>query len=331
MRADGETTLGSTGVSVTRLGLGTAPLGNLFEPLADGEGERTCERAWDRGLRFFDTAPLYGYGLAEQRLGRALATKARAEATVATKVGRRLRPATPADAEAGDIFKQTPSLSAEFDFSYDGVMRSIEDSLERLGLDRLDVLHIHDPDDHYEQALSGAFPALASLRSEGVIGAVGAGMNQAAMLARLGRDADFDCFLLAGRYTLLDHDGLADLLSVCEGGGISLIVGGVYNSGILAEPNAAATFDYQQAPPSLIERARRLQEVCERHATPLKAAAIQFPLGSSAVASVLCGCRSQAEVEDNVQMFETPIPDDLWLELRAENLISAQVPVPAAT
>jgi D-threo-aldose 1-dehydrogenase len=226
------------------------------------------------------------------------------------------------------LFKDVPALNPVYDFSYDGVMRSVEESLERLGVERVDVLHVHDPDDHLEEALAGAYPALDRLRAEGAIGAVGAGMTQTPALVRLAQAADFDCFLLAGRYTLLDHGGLTELLPLCEQRGISLIVGGVYNSGILADPAPGATFDYAQAPPALLERARRLHEVCARHGVPLKAAAIQFPLGHPAVASVLTGCRSAAELEENVRMFETPIPADLWAELRAEDLLAPDVPVP---
>jgi D-threo-aldose 1-dehydrogenase len=215
-----------------------------------------------------------------------------------------------------------------FDFSYDGVMRSLEESLERLGLDRVDVLHIHDPDDHYDEALAGAYRALDRLRSEGTIGAVGAGMNQSAMLARFAREADFDCFLLAGRYTLLDQSGLADLLPLCEERGISIIVGGVYNSGLLADPRPGAPFDYEPAAAELVDRAVRLRDVCARHGVPLKAAAIQFPFGHAAVASVLTGARSPAELEENVAMFLHEIPPDMWDELRREQLLGEDVPTP---
>ncbi|HEU4701103.1 MAG TPA: aldo/keto reductase [Conexibacter sp.] len=328
MRAEERAALGSTAVRVTRLGFGAAPLGNLFEPLDDAVARATVERAWELGVRLFDTAPVYGYGLAEERLRDVLPGRPRDELVLSTKVGRLLRADVPADEALAHLFKDHPAVNSVFDFSCDGVLRSVEESLERLGLDRVDVLHLHDPDDHYEAALSGAYPALDRLRSEGVIGAVGAGMTQVAMLARFAREADFDCFLLAGRYTLLDHDGLAELLPVCEERNVSLIVGGVYNTGILAGPTADATFDYVQAPQELIERARRLDAVCARHGVPLKAAAIQFPLGSPLVASVLIGCRSVAEIEENVRMYELPIPAELWDELRAERLLADHVPVP---
>ncbi len=320
--------LGQTALSVTRLGLGSAPLGNLFEPVGEDDARDTVARAWELGLRTFDTAPLYGSGLAEQRLGRGLAGCPRDELTIATKVGRLLRADAPTGTELDRIFKDTPAVDPVFDFSYDGVMRSLEESLERLDLDRVDIVHIHDPDDHFEAALAGAYPALDRLRAEKVIGAVSVGMNQVGMLVRWAREADFDCFLLAGRYTLLDHGEVAELLAVCEERGVALLVGGVYNSGILAAPEPGATFDYLPAAPELIGRARRLGEVCGRWDVPLKAAAIQFPLGHPAVGSVLIGARSPAEIEENARMFETPVPSELWDELRAEGLLSPEVRTP---
>jgi D-threo-aldose 1-dehydrogenase len=307
--------LGRTGLQVTQLGLGSAPLGGLFEAVSDDEAHRVVEAAWQAGIRFFDTAPLYGHGLAEQRFGAVLRTKPRDEFVIATKVGRLLRKDAPP--EPGQAYKGAPPVNPVFDFSYDGVMRSAEESLVRLGLDRIDVLHIHDPDDHYEEALGGAYRALDRMRSEGTIKAVGAGMNQAEMLARFAREADFDCFLLAGRYTLLDRIGLKELLPLCVEKGIAIIAGGVFNSGILADPRPGATYNYQAAPTALLERALELEAVCNRRGVDLKAAAIQFPLRHPAVASVLTGCRSVAEVEENVRMFEAPIPDTLWDELDA--------------
>ena len=330
MRAADRVRLGATAVEATRLGLGTAALGNLFASVSDADARATVERAWELGVRHVDTAPLYGHGLAERRLGEALAGKPRGELTLATKVGRLLRADAPPDPALTHLFKDGGGLNPVFDFSRDGVLRSIEESLERLGLERVDIVHLHDPYDHWEEALGSAYPALDELRAEGVVGAVGVGIGDVGLLARCAREADFDCFLLATRYTLLVHDELTDLLSVCEERGVSLIVGGVYNSGILAGPTADATFDYAQAPPESIARARRLDAVCARHGVPLKAAAIQFPLGSPVVASVLSGSRSVAEIEENVCMFEFAIPDDLWAELREEGLLAANVPAPAA-
>jgi D-threo-aldose 1-dehydrogenase len=210
------------------------------------------------------------------------------------------------------------------------VMRSFEDSLGRLGLDRVDILYIHDPDDHYDEALSGAYPALDKLRSQGVVSAIGAGMNQAAMLARFAREGDFDCFLLAGRYTLIDHSGLAELLPLAEHKQIGIIVGGPYNSGILAGGALSGSkFDYQAAPPEVIERVRKVEQVAGRHGVPLKAAALQFPLAHPAVASVIPGARSAAEVEENFRLMKVAIPQDFWRELKAERLLPDKAPVPA--
>jgi D-threo-aldose 1-dehydrogenase len=328
MDATESVPLAASGLRVTRLGLGTAPLGALSRAVPEEEALAVVERAHERGLRLFDTAPLYGLGLAERRLGRVLCDKPRSELVVATKVGVR-PPAPPTD--DGRKFADAPRPEPVFDFSYDGVLRSFEESLERLGLDRIDVAHIHDPDDHFEEALAGAFRALDRLRSEGVISAVGAGMNQADMLTAFAREAAFDCFLLAGRYTLLDQTGLAELLPLCLELGIAVIIGGVYNSGILAEPGRDRTFDYRPAPPHVVENALRIQAVCKRNGVPLKAAAIQFPFGHAAVASVLTGCRSTRELEDNVRMFEYEIPASLWEDLRTEGLIAADVPVPGAS
>ena len=273
------------------------------------------EAAWDAGIRYFDTAPLYGFGLSEQRLGAVLRTKPRDEFVISTKVGRLLR--TGAPAEPGQAWKGTPLVNPVFDFSYDATMRSVDESLNRLRLGRVDVLLIHDPDQHFEQALSGAYRALDRLRAEGTVRAIGAGMNQAEMLARFAREADFDCFLLAGRYTLLDRGGAMELLPLCLERGISVIAGGVFNSGILAESGPRLHYNYEQAPPEVISRAHRIKSTCERHGVDVKAAALQFPLRHPAVVSVLTGCRSAAELEENVRLFNAPIPVELWKELDA--------------
>lgn len=285
----------------------------MFEAVTDDEAHRVVETAWQAGVRFFDTAPLYGSGLAERRLGAVLRTKPRDEYVLMTKVGRLLRADAAPDPDQS--FKGIPPLNPAFDFSYDGVMRSVEESLERLGLDRVDVLLIHDPDNHHEVALHGAYRALDRLRSDGTIAAVGAGMNQAEMLVRFAHEADFDCFLLAGRYTLLDRIGAKELLPLCVQRGIAIIAGGVFNSGILADPAGDARYNYRPAPPELVMRALELKAICERHSVDLKAAALQFPLRHPAVASVLTGPRSVAEINENIRMFQTPIPDDLWQEV----------------
>jgi D-threo-aldose 1-dehydrogenase len=286
----------------------------------------TLETAWRLGLRFFDTAPVYGYGLGEVRAGKALRERPRADFTLATKVGRLLRPDAPPDPDP--MFFGTPAVNPVFAFSYDAVMRSFDESRERLGIERIDVLHIHDPDDHFEEALTGAYPALDRLRARGEIAAVGAGMNQAEMLTEFARRADFDCFLLAGRYTLLDQVGLKELLPLCLERGIAIIAAGVYNSGILGDPKPGAKYNYAAAPPALVERAQRIRDVCERHGVPLRAAALQFPLGHPAVVSVLVGCRTPEEIEDSVRMFEASIPAGLWDDLKREGLLSGEALTP---
>jgi D-threo-aldose 1-dehydrogenase len=326
------TPLGRTALRVTRVGLGTAPLGGLYAPVSDEVARATLVRAWELGLRFFDTAPLYGHGLSERRVGAALAGRPRDQLVLATKVGRLLRAGAPPDdsrlSGGLDRWPDVPPVNPVFDFSYDGVLRSVAESLERLALDRVDVLHIHDPDEHYKQALDGAYRALDRLRAEGTIGAVGAGMNQAEMLVRFAREAEFDCFLVAGRYTLLDQSALAELLPLCLERGVAVILGGVYNSGILADPRPGATYDYSVAPPQLLERARRVAAVCERHNVPLKAAALQFPLAHPAVTSLLLGARSVAELEENLALLRIELPAELWTELRREALLPAEAPTP---
>lgn len=321
--------LGSTRLRTTKLGLGTAPLGGLYEPVSDEAAEATIARAWDLGLRFFDTAPQYGNGLSERRLGRFLAGKPRNSYVLCTKVGRLLRrPARDLGEDA--YYKGTPPERPVFDFSYDGVMRAFEESLERLGTGRIDVLHIHDPDDHYDAAVAGAYRALDRLRADGVIAAVGAGMNQSEMLSSFARAGRFDCFLLAGRYTLLEQGALRELLPLCEQQGIGIIIGGVYNSGLLANPAPGAKFNYTDADPALIARALELDTVCQRHGVPLKAAAIQFPAAHPAVATILTGARNEAEIIENEALFRHPIPPALWEELRARALIDPAAPIPAA-
>ncbi len=319
--------IGKTGLRVSRLGLGGAPLAGLFKGVSAEQASETIERYLSHGLGFFDTAPLYGSGLSETRLGSVLSEKDRDSFVLASKVGRLLvpDPDRPNDLWSEDL----PPLRATYDYSYDGVMKSVDESLGRLGLNRLDILHIHDPDDHYGQAMEGAFAALRQLREQGAISAVGAGMNQWEMLARFAREGDFDCFLLAGRYTLVDHSGLTELLPLCEAKNISVIVGGPYNSGILAIGAVeGATFNYQPAPPEIMDRVSRVESVCGRHGVPLKAAALQFPLAHPAVAAIIPGGRSTAEVDENCRMVSHDIPSEFWDDLRSDGLIPESAPTP---
>jgi len=316
--------IGNTGVTVTRFGLGCAPLGGMYEAVTDEQARATVDRAWELGVRYFDTAPLYGSGLSEERVGSALRGRAGDELAVSTKVGRLLEKGGSAD----PIFEGARAAAAVFDFSYDGALRSLESSLERLGLDRVDIALIHDPDDHYDEAVAGAYPALAQLRDEGVVRAIGVGMNQTELLVRFARETDVDCFLVAGRYTLLDGGALAELLPLCVERGIAVIAGGVFNSGILASGDGNGRFDYRPAAPELGARVRRIAAACARWEVPLQAAALQFPFGHPAVACVLVGCRSPAEVSDDVRLFELELPSGLWDELRAEDLLPDGAPVP---
>ncbi|MFJ8044139.1 aldo/keto reductase [Kitasatospora sp. NPDC096147] len=322
--------LGRTDVKVSELSFGAAGIGNLFTAITDRDAAETLAAAWAGGIRSYDTAPHYGLGLSERRLGEALRQHPRAEYTVSTKVGRLLEPV--ADPVGDDLsaggFAVPATHRRVWDFSADGVRRSLEASLTRLGLDRVDIVYLHDPDDHAEQALTEAYPALERLRAEGVVGAIGVGMNQSALPARFVRETDLDVVLLAGRYTLLDRTGLADLLPEAERRGVSIVAGGVFNSGLLANPRPGASYDYQAAPEEVLRRALRLQEVCARHGVPLRAAAARFPLGHPAVASVLLGLRTADQTRDALAQYGRHLPAALWAELRAEGLLPFDVPTP---
>jgi len=321
--------LGRTGLSVSALALGTAPLGNLYAALSEQEAEATVRGALAAGLRYVDTAPHYGLGVAERRLGRVLAGLPRDDFVLSTKVGRLLRPLDEGETADPQGFVDVPRLERVWDFSRDGVRRSLEGSLRRLGLERVDVVLLHDPDHHEREACEQAFPALAELREQGVVRAIGAGMNQAEMLARFVRDLDLDVVLVAGRYTLLDQRALVELLPACAMRGVAVVVGGPFNSGLLADPRPGASYDYAPAPAALVARAIRIGEVCARHGVPLRAAALAFPFGHPAVTSVLVGVRSAAEVEDDLAMYATAVPDELWQELASSGLLPGDVPVPA--
>jgi D-threo-aldose 1-dehydrogenase len=323
--------LGRSGLRVSALGLGTAPLGNLFTPVPEPDADATVRAALDAGLTYLDTAPHYGVGLAERRLGRVLAARPRDSFVLSTKVGRLLRPLDPDETADPEGFVAAPPGKRVWDLSPDGVRRSLEESLGRLGLDRVDVVFLHDPDDHERQAYAQAIPALIELRAQGVVRAVGAGMNQAEMLTRFVRDLDVDVVLVAGRWTLLDQRALEELLPACAERGVAVVVGGVFNSGLLADPRPGATFDYAPAPPELVQRAARLAAVCARHGVPLRAAALAFAAGHPAVASVLVGARTAAEVTDAVAMHAVEVPGELWQELVASGLLPEHVPTPAAT
>lgn len=305
-----EVALPRTGLHLRRLALGTAPLASIFWGNDPDTAVRTAARAIELGVRFFDTAPFYGLGEAERRLGRALAA-ARADGTdtdrgrpvIATKAGRLLT-----DEPDG-------SVGVHFDFGYDAARQSLESSRERLGVDRVDIVHIHDPDDHIGEAVEGTYPALAALRDEGVIGAVSLGTNSVSTAAAFLERADLDCMLVAGRYTLLDRSA-AELIEACTERGVAFLAAGVFNSGILARPRAGAWFDYSPASDETLARATAIDAVCRRHGVTLRAAAVNFPLTNPAVASVIVGMATPAEVDGNLADLRKPIPDDLWSELQ---------------
>ena len=332
--------LGRTGLSVTKLGFGGASIGGLFTAVSDEDARGVVRRAWDIGIRYFDTAPLYGYGASERRIGDELRAEPRDSFVLSTKVGRLVR--SPAQIQPGDeidhqrfdgrddaFYAGVGPDRLVFDYSADGVRRSIEESLERLNLERIDIALIHDPDDHWQAALEGAWPGLARLRDEGVIRAIGAGMNQTAMLTSFVRETDIDIVLLAGRYTILEQGALDDLLPSCAERGVGVLIAGVMNSGVLADPAGQARFNYTPAPPDVVERARRIAEVCERWDVPLRAAAIQFPMAHAGATSLVAGVRTVAHLDEYPAFAAVPIPAGLWDELREQRLLRPDAPVPA--
>jgi D-threo-aldose 1-dehydrogenase len=308
------------------LAFGSAPIGNLGRVVGDEEWTGALSTALETGVRYFDTAPHYGLGLAERRLA-----ELGDDVIVSTKVGRLLvaGPGTGMDTEGYDV---PDTIVRVRDYSRDGVLRSLEESLQRLDRDRVDILFVHDPDEYFHEALDGAFPALEELRAEGVIRSYGAGMNQAEMLAAFARETDLDVLMLGGRYTLLEQDALDDLLPVCEQRGVSVVAAGVFNSGLLARqrPRKDATYNYEPAPPEILARANRIADVLERHGTTLPVAAAQFPLAHPAVATVCLGARSAEQVARNAALFDTPVPAGAWEELVAEGLLRSDAPVPCS-
>ncbi|SMD22705.1 aldo/keto reductase [Lentzea albidocapillata] len=316
-------------VAVSRLGFGAAPIGNLYRETPEAEAVGAVEAAWAAGVRYFDTAPHYGLGLSERRLGAALAGKPRDEYVISTKIGRVLEPfdGTGFDDEG---FAVPRTFRRIRDYSADGVKRSLESSLERLGTDRVEIVYIHDPDDYWDVAFGEAYPALEELRSQGVVGAIGVGMNQWEMPERFVRETDIDVVMLAGRYTLLEQPALPSFLPACVERGVSVVACGVFNSGLLSKPVVAADakYDYEEAPAALVARARAIASVCERHGVTLPEVAIQFALGHPAVVSVVIGSRNASQMTSNAQYFSASIPAGLWEELKSLGLLDAEVPTP---
>jgi D-threo-aldose 1-dehydrogenase len=324
----------------TELGFGAAPLGNLYRPMTEKEARATLDAAWSAGCRYYDTAPLYGLGLSETRLNGFLRAKPRASYLLSTKIGRILELCAPKDRSRQGAFFETPSRRERFDYSYDGVMRSLEFSLERLGLDQIDIVYAHDidifthgskeaSDAHIKDFMAGGYKALIKLREGGAIKAIGAGINEWQVAETLARAGDFDVFLLAGRYTLLEQDALESFLPYCVEKDIGVVIGGPFNSGILATgPKHGAFYNYAPASKPILERVGRIQAICKAHGVKLAEAALRFPLSHPAIVSVIPGGQKPGEVSRNAEMIAKKIPPALWRDLKAAALMRADAPTP---
>jgi D-threo-aldose 1-dehydrogenase len=334
--------VGKTKLEITEIGLGGAPMGGFRANIPDAEAVKLTDAAYDAGVRYFDTSPFYGYGRSELRMGAALREKPRESYLLSTKIGRILHAMKPGEQPPADFRDGgLPGFAPVFDYTYDGVMRSLEHSHHRLGIARIDIVLVHDVDfwtikdrtildQRFKTVMDSGFKALDELRKAGVIGAIGVGINEADTSLRFIQAGDFDCMLLAGRYTLLEQGALAEFLPECEKRHVSVILGGPYNSGILAGTvKPGATHDYVAAPAALIDKAQKIEAVCKRHGVELGAAAMQFPLAHPALCSVIPGALSVAEVEQNVARIGAKIPADLWAELKREKLIEPAAPVPS--
>jgi D-threo-aldose 1-dehydrogenase len=336
MRRSFTTRAGRT-LKFTTMGFGSAPLGNYLRPLSEEDCDRTLAAAWDGGMRYYDTAPLYGLGLSEVRVGRLLKQKKRSDYVISSKAGRLLEPCAKEEVN-GMFFVHTPQVRFHYDYSYDGVMRSYEDSLKRLDLPSVDILLVHDVDafNHgsregseariRELIETGGWKALAELRDSGAIAAIGAGVNEWEPCARLLELADPDLFLLAGRYTLLEQAPLDTLFPQCAKQGVGIIVGGPYNSGILA---GLSTYNYSEAPPDVVARVRKIEEVCRKHSVPMPRAALQFVVANPIVVSVIPGGQNRDETKRNLENLDGEIPAAFWDELKSRKLLHPQAPVPA--
>ena len=330
-------TLGRSKLKLSTLGFGGTGLGNLYVAMSERNAIDTLSAAYAAGMRYYDTAPLYGHGLSELRVGSGLRLFADPSVIVSSKVGWRLRPAFGKPTDAG-LFRDINAFSRFNDYSYDGAMRSFEDSLNRLGADHIDILLIHDVDcrnqgDRYteifREAMAGAYKAILSLREQGVVKAIGCGLNEWEACQAFAEAGDFDCFLLAGRYTLLEQASLRSFLPLCEKRGIGIILGGPYNSGILASGAVKdAWFNYAPATAEILEKVAAIEKICASHNVPLKAAALQFPLHHACVSSVIPGTSSAAELNENLRMLRIQVPAELWRELKSAGLMDAQAPTP---
>ena len=331
--------LGRAGLRVTQLGFGAGPIAATRKPVSEQEAFATVAAAYQGGVRYFDTSPYYGYGKSELRLGAGLRDHPRDGIVISSKIGRWMT-AKPDGLDIPGWRTGSVPFMPTFDYSYEGVMRSLEQTLLRLGTNRVDILYVHDVDFwttrdrdllelRFREVMTGAHRALVGLRASGAIGAFGLGLNEADTAARFIREGDFDCLLLAGRYTLLEQGALSDLMPLCEQRDVDVVIGAPFNSGILATgPVQGALYDYLAPPGDIAARARRLGEICARHGVELAAAALQFPLAHPAVASIIPGAANAAEQRKNVALFSQAIPADLWAELRAENLLDPAAPIP---
>lgn len=330
--------LGATRLLLPELGFGAAALGNLYHPVTEEQAQSILELAWTSGFRYFDTAPHYGQGLSERRIGDSLRQHRGRDYILSTKAGRLLKPATYAPERHG--FHSPMPFDIHYDYSYDGVMRSFEDSLQRLGLARIDILLMHDigaathgnrHEELFDIAMSGGYRAMSELREQGLVKAIGLGVNEYQVCEAAMEHGNWDCFLLAGRYTLLEQDALDSFLPKCEQRNCSVVIGGAYNSGILATGTKAGVtphYNYAPALPREIHRVKQLEMVCERYRIPLPAAALQFPLAHPAVASVIPGIGSTRHVTQTLSLMNTRIPADFWRELRSHGLVHPQAPLP---
>ena len=331
--------IGKTGVELTRIGFGGAPIGDIRKASSDGETRRLLETAWDAGIRYFDVAPMYGAGLAERRMGDFLREKPRDEYVLSTKVGRLLVPDRAHALERYGDMRAMP-FRYDFDYSYDGIMRSFEHSIQRLGLERIDILYLHDlgrfsqgarHEETLKQAVDGGgIRALSELRDSGVVKAIGAGVNEWPILDELMNHARWDVFLLANRYTLLDQQVIDSFFPRCRREGVMIVDGAPLHSGILALGSATPnpTYDYKPATPEILERVRRLEVVCARFDTPLVRAALTFPLGNDLVASIIPGFSVPSDLEQNLGQYREAVPPELWAALKAEGLLHPDAPVP---
>jgi len=341
VRAADTRPLGRTKLKVTALGLGTATLGNLYAPVTDADAHATVATAFDGGINLVDTAPFYGHGWSEHRVGEAMRGRPRDSIVLSTKIGRLLKAKDPASGIDGGVFASVLPFVPVFDYSYDGVMRSFEDSLQRLGTHRIDILLIHDvdrwthgsqeaSDRRMKEVLDGGYKAMVKLRDSGAVGAIGAGLNEWDTSQKLAENSDVDCFLLAGRYTLLEQESLQTFLPLCVKRKIGIFLGGPYNTGILATGAVpGAYYNYAPAKPDILERVRKIEAVCQRHKVALASAALQFPLAHPAIASVIPGAKTAAEVKRNIATIEASIPAAFWAELKHEKLIAEAAPMPA--